>query len=81
MEHQTERISKNVVYGISVTTPIVVVLLLNHYFYYANVLPELSKWSRRGILLLAVLIFTYLAISILLKTWQTVLDKRPSPKQ
>lgn len=69
MQQQPEKMSKKVVYGISVTTPVVVVLLLNHYFYYANVLPELSKWPRRGILLVAVIILSYLLSSILLKIW------------
>lgn len=72
MEQQTERMSKKVVYAISVTTPVVVVLLLNHYFFYANVLPELSKWPRRGVLLLAVLALSYLINYILFKIWPTL---------
>lgn len=67
MEHQTERMSKKAVYGITITTPLVVFFLLNRYFYHADVLPQLSEWPRRGVLLLAGLALTVVITSVTIK--------------
>ncbi len=75
MEHQIERMSKKAVYGIAITTPVVVFALLNHYFYYADLFPQLSKWPRRGVLLLAGLAFTGIITSTIIKVWPIFFQK------
>jgi len=71
-----ERISKKAIYGISLTTPVVVFLLLNRFYYHADVLPELSKWPRRAIFFFAAGLLSAIISSILIKVWPAkTLDK------
>lgn len=80
MEHQTERISKKVVSGISVVVLAFSIFLFDHYYTNANVLPQFSKWARIGIMLLVAVILSCLINSILTKIWPAFLLKKSSPK-
>lgn len=77
MDQKKESVNKKVIGGISITVSVLSVFLANHFFYYApDVLPQLSKGTRRSILLLIVVVLTCLLSFILQKIWATFLSKR-----
>lgn len=80
MAHQTERVSKKVVSGISVVILVFSIFLFDHYYSNANVLPQLSKWVRIGVMLLVAVILSCLINSILIKICPTSLLRKSSPK-
>jgi len=81
MVHQTERVNKTVVSGISVVVLVFSIFLFDHYYSNANVLPQLSKWVRIGIMLSVAVILSCLINAILIKICPTLLLKKSSPKQ
>lgn len=80
MEHQIGRVSKKVVSGISIIVIVGVIFLFDHYYYNADVLPQLSKWPRLGILMLAAVMLSSLITAVLVKTWSAFLCKKSSVK-
>ena len=81
MVHQTERVNKTVVSGISVVVLVFSIFLFDHYYSNANVLPQLSKWARIGVMVFIAVTLSCLINFILIKIRPTFLLKKSSPKQ